>query len=161
MPRPYTTRLEAMRQLISIVLIAILCGCSGPAPAATPTAAPGATPQVRGRPCGIIVMLGPNAPGDPLALPAETCFAQAYQQCTTATLIVRVMGVDSGVLHTLTIENVNGKCTVSDNSLSYNVSLRSEVNKTVQCAGVEQSASGLVIKACGDTGDLLVPAPQS
>src|SRR2546426_3817944 len=137
-----------MRQLVSILLVVCLCAaCSGPAPAATPSAAPGATPEVRGRPCGIIMLLGPNAPRDPAALQAETCFAQAYQQCTTATLIVRVMGVDTGVLHTLTIENVNGKCTVSDNSLSYNVSLRSEVNKTTQCAGVEQNARGLVIKA--------------
>ena len=150
-----------MRRLISFVLVLYFCiACSVP-PAATPTAAPGATPQVKGRPCGIIMLLGPNAPRDPAALQAETCFAQAYQQCTTATLIVRVMGVDTGVLHTLSIENVNGKCTVSDNSLSYNVSLRSEVNKTAQCAGVEQNARGLVIRACGDAGDLIVPAPQS
>ena len=148
-----------MRHCASLFLVLCLCACGGPA--ATPSAAPGATPTVRARPCGIIMLLGPNPPRDPQALQAETCFAQAYQQCSTATLIVRVMGVDTGVLHTLSIENVNGQCTVSDNSLSYNVSLRSEVNRTVQCAGVEQNARGLVIKACGDAGDLVVPPPQS
>src|SRR5579871_1030342 len=54
--------------------------------------------------CGTVQVRGNGQVVDTTkAQQAENCFWQAYQQCQAATIIVTMMGVDSGINRTFTV----------------------------------------------------------
>ncbi len=121
---------------------------------------PKSTPAAVGQDCGMIQMLGPNPPRDQTALQSEQCFWQAYQQCTVATLTVAMRGVDAGTIHQFTLSKSGSGCTITDTAQPYVVPHPTPAATRYTCASLKQQADGLLFTACGDEGDITVPAPQ-
>lgn len=99
-------------------------------------------------------------PADATAAQAETCFYQAYQRCSPATLVVDDMGIDAGTDRTFTTQPRNqGGCAVSDVATTYVVPRGKNAPATYTCSGLTQQSDGLHFSACGADGNLFVPAP--
>ena len=142
---------------ISIALVA--CGSStstGGSGSTTPTA----TAQAQS--CGTIATNPRGVPTDlTVALKDEQCFAQAYQQCHNATLVYTLHSVDTTAVHTFTIENHNGQCTILDAMQHSIAPAPLSPAKTFQCSGVAQQPDGLHITGCGQDGNngtIIVPS---
>ena len=88
---------------------------------------------------------------------AENCFWRAFQQCNAATLTFEVSGIDAGIIHTFTIVNNNGACSISDATQHYIAPNPPQVGNTYMCTGLAQQADGLHFSGCGDEGTLVVP----
>jgi hypothetical protein len=92
---------------------------------------------------------------------AESCFAHNYASCQAAVLTVTTMGVDTGTTQTFAEHLSNGQCTVTDTVQGYtaNGGGKTFPAQTYTCTGVHQQADGLHFSACGQQGEVLVPAP--
>ncbi len=132
---------------------------TGATPAGMPSPTSLASPVSGAQNCGQVSMLGPNPPRDSTALTSEQCFWQAFQQCQIATLTVTMRGVDAGTTHLFTIQKSNGACRVTDAVQSYVIPLRTPSVQTFACADLVQQNGGLLVKGCGQAGDISVPAP--
>ena len=95
------------------------------------------------------------------AAAAESCFFAAYQQCAPAVLTETAMGVDTGVVRTLSIAKNSGACVVTDQVAPYAVPPRPLATSTYTCSGVSQQANELQISGCGADGDVLIPKPAT
>lgn len=120
---------------------------------------PGPTTAGQAAACGEVRMLGPNPPRDQSAQVAEDCFFQAFQACSPATLSVTMMGVDAGTIHNFAIEKNGAQCRVVDSVVRYVVPRPTPAPVQATCQGLARQNGGLLFKACGDEGDILVPAP--
>lgn len=120
---------------------------------------PGGTPAGQAAACGEVRMLGPNPPRDQSAQVAEDCFFQAFQACSPATLTVTMMGVDAGTVNNFAIEKNGGQCRVVDSVVRYVVPRPTPAPVQATCQGLARQNGGLLFKACGEEGDILVPAP--
>lgn len=109
--------------------------------------------------CGEIHMLGPNPPRDPGAQLTEDCFFQAALTCRAATLTVTMSGVDAGTIHNFAIESGGGPCKIVDNVVKYVVPRPTPPPVPSTCLGLARQNGGLLFKACGEEGDILVPPP--
>jgi hypothetical protein len=126
----------------------------------TPTVHPNAFHQ-----CGTVhVAAGRVLPADAAAATAaENCFAHNYTSCQATVLTFTAMGVDTGATQNFAESLVNGKCTVTDTVQGYTAvgGGKTFPTQTYTCAGVQPQADGLHFTACGQQGDVLVPAPAS
>jgi hypothetical protein len=128
----------------------------------TPTSPPEpAMPVIQGEDCGQIMMLGPNPPRDATALEAENCFWLAFQQCSIATITVTMRGVDSGYIHTFTVQQNDNNCTVVDSLQTYAAASPQSNLDVFACVGLEQKDGGLLFLSCGEQGDIFVPLPRT
>lgn len=133
-----------------------------PTPAIMTTPAP-VTGQVMD--CGTVQERGPTGAGvgagsvlnGATAQQAETCFLQAYQTCSAATLEVHIMGVDTSQMHTFSLSPSGSGCAVSDTEQSTIVPAGTTPARTYACASLSQQAGNLVFSACGALGDITVP----
>jgi hypothetical protein len=73
------------------------------------------------------------------------------------------MGVDTGTTQNFIEHSSNGKCAVMDSVQGYtaNGGGKTFPTLTYACSGVQQQADGLHFTACGQEGDVLVPAPSA
>jgi hypothetical protein len=112
--------------------------------------------------CGVILERGAQVIQDvPAAQAAVTCFWQAYQQRQSATLVLQIMGVDTFATHTFILASSNGQYGLTD-TVEFRVIPRPlGPANTYTCSALTQSADGLVATACGDEGDIIIPAPAS
>ena len=109
--------------------------------------------------CGSIVKgAGPAeiSAGEP---DPEACFTDAVDACTAATMVYSSHGVDTGVAHRFVVTPHGNGCTITDSVLTI-TALRNlhPQAKDVTCAKVERDAQGLHARACGEFGDVTVPA---
>lgn len=109
--------------------------------------------------CGAIQMQGTNPPQDASALSAEQCFWRAYQQCQATTLTVTMMGVDAGTVHTFAVKPPGNPCPLVDTVSRYFVPRPTPPPQATKCESVSFTAAGLLFKACGEQGDILIPSP--
>jgi hypothetical protein len=115
--------------------------------------------------CGTVnLAAGRVLPADAAAASAaENCFAHNYASCQASVLSFTAMGVDTGTTQTFAEHLSNGRCTVTDTVQGYtaNGGGKTFPAQTYTCAGVQQQADGLHFSACGQQGDVLVPAPAA
>jgi hypothetical protein len=116
--------------------------------------------QAQGQSCGEISLLGPNPPTDPAVGTAATCFFQAFQSGQPASLKVTVAGVDAGIVHQLTLTKQGNGLVIQDNAAHYVAPRPPSDGQVSVCQGVTLQADGLLIKGCGDQGDILIPLPK-
>ncbi len=128
-------------------------------PTAAPTTIATATLASGSLDCGQVMMLGPNPPRDATALQSEQCFWQAFQQCRAAVLSVVIRGVDAGTTHRFTIQKAGSACGLNDTVQTSVIPLRTPAVQSLTCANFTQKDGGLLFTACGDRGDIFVPAP--
>ena len=88
---------------------------------------------------------------------AENCFWHAFQQCSAASLTFEASGTDAGIIHTFTVMNNNGACSISDATQHYIVPNPPQSGNTYMCTGLTQQADGLHFSGCGDEGTVVVP----
>lgn len=140
---------------LAVALAACDSGSSGPQAQGTPGA-----PQN----CGtVLISGGRQAPTNgPVAQQAETCFSRAYAKCQAAALTLTIMGVDSGVIRTFTLQrNSGGACQVMDARHTYIAPSHDSPTATFTCAGLQAAQGaqgGLVVVGCGADGDIAIPA---
>jgi hypothetical protein len=115
-----------------------------------------ATPQPAAQDCGEVDVLGGHVASSGAA-GIESCFYQAYQSCTPATLEVSISGVDAGVKHTFGLISGGGFCAIQDSQQHFVVPRPPGPATTTVCAGLTQTADGgLLFANCGGT-DVQVP----
>ncbi|MFL5734560.1 MAG: hypothetical protein ACJ78Q_15350 [Chloroflexia bacterium] len=120
-----------------------------------------AEPLTAGTECGTIQVRGPQLVDDPsAALEAETCFLQAYNQRQPATLVLQVMGIDTMATHIFTLGTESGQYALTDSAEFRVIPRPVGTTNLYTCSGLTQTANGLLATACGDEGDVLIPAPQ-
>lgn len=112
--------------------------------------------------CGTLTRHGPTMPAlTQDASRVVSCFYQAYQHCSPATISVTDMGVDAGATRTLKVTGQKSSsgsgCTVTDSVHTYVISTHSNTTHTYTCAAVTEPTSGtLVAKSCGADGNVTV-----
>jgi hypothetical protein len=114
-------------------------------------------PPIIGQNCGSVHMGFPVA-GDPTR--PENCLWNAWTRCQTATLVYSFFDVDEGETHTITVQPAQNGCGVRDAVQSHSSPVGGSAGPvtTYTCAGLERSADGgLVVRACGEEGDLKIP----
>jgi len=114
--------------------------------------------QVQVQKCGVVQALGilEFPPSDTGAEQVETCFWQAFQHCHPATLIFIRSGRGIALMHTFTLHNNKGSCSISDAK-----QLRIAPNplsppRTYNCTGLVKLPGALRFTACGQDGDVFV-----
>jgi hypothetical protein len=147
---------------LGFLLVMLSVGIAACGYPTTGSTAPSPTATVQVQKCGV-VQTGPGPrkvpTNDDLAKQATDCFWKAFQQCRPANLIYRAGGVDTIVVRTFTIQNNNGKCSITDAAEHFIVPHPTPVvSKAFTCAGVTQQADGLHFSACGEDGDVVVPS---
>ncbi len=152
---PRITAFVSVTTLFFVIALGLAaCGSNG-GTGGSPTATP-ATVQK----CGSVHTLPTGKLNDPTtAKSTENCFWQAYQKCQPATLGYSAGGVDTISNSTFTISGTGGKCSISDAVQFSIVPATPSAPKTYTCTGMTQQQDGLHISACGDRGDILIPAP--
>src|SRR5258708_27672939 len=88
---------------------------------------------------------------------AENCFWQAFQQCSAASLTFQASGTDAGVIHTFTIVNNNGKCSISDATQHYIAPNPTQPGPAYTCTSLTRQADGLHFLNSHDEGNIIVP----
>jgi hypothetical protein len=107
--------------------------------------------------CGSVSVLGGRVTsGDPQQV--ESCFYQAYQQCSPATMSATLSGVDAGTKHTFSLQGFPGNCAIQDERQTFVVPRPSGPATTVSCAGLSDTGNGLLFSSCGAFGDILIPS---
>jgi hypothetical protein len=107
--------------------------------------------------CGSVSVLGGHVTSSN-AQQVESCFYQAYQQCSPATMSATLNGVDAGTTHTFSLQNSSGGCTIFDARQTRVIPRPPGPATTVTCAALTDTGSGLLFSSCGTFGDVLVPA---
>lgn len=90
----------------------------------------------------------------------EQCFVQAYQQCQQRALTVTWMGVDAGSTSTFTLEKQGTGCQISQSSQNYMVGKPDAQANTSICQGLTQSIDALILKQCGNGGNIVIPRSE-
>jgi len=136
--------------LISAALVA--CGAASSSTGSGGTATP--TAQVQTQKCGTIATNPRGMPTDATtAQQSEQCFYQAYQRCHNASLVYMLHGVDTSVVRTFTIENLNNHCTILDAMQHSIVPTPLSPAKTFHCTTLALLTDGLHVSGCGQDGD--------
>ena len=94
---------------------------------------------------------------------AETCFANAANQCRPATLTASVMGVDTGTVDTLVVEPPLvpwNRCQLTLSASHYGLVRITNPTVTATCQSATLTADGLRVDGCGSLGDITLPAMQ-
>ena len=121
----------------------------------TPQSGTPAVPPVN---CGNVNSLGGHVTSSG-AQQAEDCFFQAYQACNSAaTFSATINGVDAGTTHMFSLSGASGSCGITDVAQTRVIPRPAGPQMTYTCAGLSQTSQGLVFSACGDLGDVTVPA---
>ncbi|HEY7417706.1 MAG TPA: hypothetical protein VH593_21165 [Ktedonobacteraceae bacterium] len=174
---PYSSRRCLLATgLILLLLLLAACGtnsvtttgASGPG-TPSPVSGTGATPtrSIKNTPvtqpvqnCGTVhstnLLVVPT--DQDLAKGAEDCFWQAYQQCRPATLTYSLTSVDTAAIHTFSLENQNGGCVITDARQNMVAPHAPRPAGSSVCTGLTQQPDGLHFLACGNEGNVLVPA---
>jgi hypothetical protein len=108
--------------------------------------------------CGTVQVRANGLVNGAAARQAENCFWQAFQVCRTATLVFQKMGVDTVLTRTFTISSANGRCSISDTVKNGGPDAVPVPARTYTCTGLLQKSDGLHFSACGEDGDVIVPA---
>jgi hypothetical protein len=141
-------------------LLVLLSACGSNADqSSTGSSGVTATPTTLGaQKCGTINVSGPRmVPTDSAqAKQGSNCFYQAYQQCHPALLTFRTSSVDSGIIHTFTVKQVNGKCTITDLTQHYVVPKSPQGATPHNCSGAALKADGVHV-TCDNEGDVVIP----
>lgn len=111
-------------------------------------------PQIIGHNCGEAISIAPQS-YDPDQ--GELCLWQAYTSCKTSTLVFVFRGVDTGVTHAITVQPRSGGCAVTVTSQWYTAKYGGRAITTITCTGIQQKTDGLLLTACGKSGDLYLP----
>jgi hypothetical protein len=91
---------------------------------------------------------------------AGNCLWQAYQLCRSASLVVNFTGIDATIKRTFTVEPLKtSTCHVTDVSQLSVVMrpYRLETLGSYSCASISNTQQALVIKACGNDGNITIP----
>jgi len=151
-----------MTRAIGAALLIIpmsLSGCSAASTTIPITAPPLPTATASaGQDCGTVSVRGPNPPSDPASLLAEDCFFAAYAACLPATLTLENHGVDVTSTTKFTIRR-GSPCGVEGTTATLIVP-RTRQTSSFTCARMTRRDGGLLLVACGDVGDIFVPAPR-
>ncbi len=116
--------------------------------------------SVQGQNCGEVHTLNtPFIESGEKVQQAENCFWQAFQTCSAASLTFETSGTDAGVIHTFTIINNNGKCSISDATQHYIAPNPTQSGPAYTCTGLARQADGLHFLNCGAEGNIVVPLP--
>jgi hypothetical protein len=143
-----------------LVLLALFAGALAAGALASCGTAAHAGTVATPRDCGTVQIQVGRISDSAAAAQAENCFYQAYKICQPATLNVSEMGVDAGVQRTFTLAPNGGGCAISDSVHRYVVPNHDET-QAYTCGAVAQSSDGLAFSACGNDGDVTVPASGS
>ncbi len=131
-------------------------------PSTSPVNAPLTPFPVVGLACGALtVQSKPTRTTTPHATLMENCFAQAFQQCRVATLIVTVNGPDDVGLHTFTTDKQKTRCAVVDSVQHYFFRDKHTTKHIYTCDDFAQRTDGLIFVSCGDEYDIVVPKGAS
>lgn len=110
--------------------------------------------------CGQVTVLNRNLTS-PNPNEAETCFYQAYSQCSPATLVVSINGVDAGTRHTFGLQGSSGSCTVTDSRQNFVIPRPPQPPTSVTCSGLSRIPDGgLLFQSCGGDDIAVPPAPH-
>jgi hypothetical protein len=116
----------------------------------------GGPPPAAGTDCGQITVLNKKIVTQGSAS-AESCFYQAYLQCSPATLLVSINGVDAGTRHSFGLQGSSGSCTVVDSKQNFVIPRPPQPSTQVNCSGlIQTSDGGLLFQSCGGD-DVAVP----
>ena len=85
------------------------------------------------------------------------CFWQAFRKCQSATLIFKVHSLDTEAIHTFTIKNNNGTCSILDAVQHYILPNKLTSTTAYTCSGLVMQADGLHFIACDNTGNIHIP----
>ena len=149
--------LQVISLLIALTVLTVILAACG-SNDTTPGGQPNSTPPAQAQKCGS-VDTSPDGKliDEALAKQAENCFWQAYQHCQAATLIFTKRGLDAGTIHTFTLANNNGQCSISDAIQIYIAPNPPRPGSTFACMSLTQQADGLHFASCGSLGDVVVP----
>lgn len=111
--------------------------------------------------CGSISTNPRGIVTDAGAVTAENCFASAFARCQAATLTFSMNGIDGGAIHKLTVTHAASGCAVTDDLSTFTAPGTPKPAGTHTCTTVKQNQSGLVIGACNDIDDIVIPAPSA
>jgi hypothetical protein len=89
---------------------------------------------------------------------AEDCFWQAFQQCKPATLTYSQGELDTGMIHTFSLQNTNGKCSITDGVQHYIAPRPPSAAKLITCSDVTLQSDGLHV-SCNEIGTVFIPRP--
>jgi hypothetical protein len=92
---------------------------------------------------------------------APACFATAFTNCNAATLDYTKHGVDTGEEHVLHVTPEGSSCRVTDDYRHYSAVRWLNKSATYRCATVQEVGGGIVVRACGEIGDVEIPAVGS
>ena len=86
----------------------------------------------------------------------------AHKRCQKAKITLISPGVDTGENDVISIEPLGNTCQITDTHSSYGVNLGSnKPSETKQlCSSIQEEDSSLIIKSCGQTGDIAFPKPE-
>ena len=70
-------------------------------------------------------------------------------------------GTDAGIIHTFTVMNNNGACSISDATQHYITPNPPQPGNTYMRIGLAQQADGLHFSGCGDEGTVEVPVSST
>ena len=155
------SRLSTLFAVLSITLLLAVMSASLIACASNSSSAQSPTPTtpVQAQKCGSVQTNPRGVPlNEPAAKQAEDCFWQAFQKCQAATLSYTLTSVDTVVVRTFTIQGSGEQCSIKDAVQHAIVPAKLSAAKTYTCTGVAQKVDGLHFSACGDDGDVTVPA---
>ncbi len=155
--------------LVTGFLIALastgLAACGYPSASVSSTlsqvhAAQSQSQQVRAQvqQCGFVQGYGAFeiVPRDHGGMKAEACFWQAFQHCRPATLVFITSSIGTSLIHTFTIHNDHGRCSISDARQS-RVFANPPSSATIYiCAGLIRYPRALDFLACGKDGTIRV-----
>ncbi len=165
--RMFFKHLHLWRAMPVLLLVVLLAACgmnSGTTTGSNGTGAgagttPSPTAPLTVQKCGAVhamrMQVVPNNKEQVKAV--EDCFLQAYQQCHPATMTFSQASLDTGVIHTFTVKNDSGKCTITDTVGRYIAPHPPTSTTNYTCTGLVQSTDGLHVLACGSMGNVLVP----
>jgi len=119
----------------------------------------GTPPPTTGADCGQVTVLNRRIT-TPNPNQAESCFYQAYLQCSPAMLLVSINGVDAGIRHQFSLSGSAGNCTVSDNQQHFVIPRPPQPGTSVNCSGLIQTPDGgLLFQSCGGDDVAVPPGP--
>ncbi|MGH2508254.1 MAG: hypothetical protein ACRDHZ_12760 [Ktedonobacteraceae bacterium] len=93
-----------------------------------------------------------------MATGVEDCFWQAFQQCSSATLVYTQSDVEASTIHTFSLQSRNNTCKITDSVQHFLAPHPPQSPVSYICAGMQRQANGLHFLSCGVLGLILVPA---
>jgi hypothetical protein len=107
--------------------------------------------------CGTVSVLNGHVTSSG-AQQMESCFYQAYQQCSPAGLLFTDAQIDAGTKYEFQVQSNGGFCSIIEGVQHYTLPIPpGQPPKLGSCVGVTQTPSGLLFIACQGGGNVLVP----